>query len=68
MKALIELLNNLTKLLTNWLRKQEAEQHQQEAEQIEKDPHDWFVNHFDGLPERNASEAPSPNPDTNAKE
>lgn len=49
MKALLNIIDRLLALYQEWVAKKEQKDVQQESEQIEAAPADWFEQHFDSL-------------------
>ena len=62
MKALLNIIDRLLALYQEWVAKREQKDVQQESEQIEAAPADWFEQHFDSLHEYHAK-AVSPQTD-----
>ena len=49
MKVLLNIIDKLLALYQEWVAKREQKDVQQESEQIEAAPADWFEQHFDSL-------------------
>ena len=62
MKALLNIIDRLLALYQEWVAKREQKDVQQESEQIEAAPADWFEQHFDSLHDYHA-QAVSPQTD-----
>ena len=57
MNALLNIINRLLALYQEWVAKREQKDVQQESEQIEAAPADWFEQHFDSLHDYHAKAA-----------
>lgn len=62
MKYLLAIIDRLLALYQEWVAKKEQKDVQQESEQIEAAPADWFEQHFDSLHDYHAK-AVSPQTD-----
>jgi hypothetical protein len=62
MNALLNIINRLLAFYQEWVAKREQKDVQQESEQIEAAPADWFEQHFDSLHDYHAK-AVSPQTD-----
>lgn len=49
MSSLLAVLDKLLTMLQSWMARREQSKLQEARDELENNPADWFVNHFDGV-------------------